>query len=293
MLIAAVGDGVAVFDVLKLTSGQSSALLGTVTEDDRAGTVYDAITPDDRFVFVSDEGAEAVTVIDLDTVRRQGVSPAAVVGRIPVGLGPVGLAFSPDGRYLYSTGESAPASYGWQAVRNTQAPVVVGRTAIEGPLIVIDVRKAEIDPANAVVCKTPAGYCPVRVAVSPDGNTAYVTARDSNTVNVFDTRKLLTDPLHAQIGAVPVGAAPVGIIVVDGGKRLITANSNRYDHPNQNQTLSVVDTARISSRAKAVLTTVPAGAFPRELHVTPNGKTLIVTNFSSGTVEFVDLASLP
>jgi DNA-binding beta-propeller fold protein YncE len=38
---------------------------------------------------------------------------------------------------------------------------------------------------------------------------------------------------------------------------------------------------------------IPAGGFPRELRVTSDGGSLIVTNFESGSVELIDLARLP
>ena len=41
-----------------------------------------------------------------------------------------------------------------------------------------------------------------------------------------------------------------------------------------------------------VIGNVTAGLFPRELYVTADGKTLLVTNFSSNSLELVDLARL-
>jgi DNA-binding beta-propeller fold protein YncE len=49
----------------------------------------------------------------------------------------------------------------------------------------------------------------------------------------------------------------------------------------------------MSAGARAVLGTIPAGTFPRELRVTEDGRTLLVTNFNSSTLELVDLARLP
>ena len=41
---------------------------------------------------------------------------------------------------------------------------------------------------------------------------------------------------------------------------------------------------------KAVLGEIPAGGFPREIRVSADGKTMFVTNFTSGTLEMVELA---
>ena len=38
---------------------------------------------------------------------------------------------------------------------------------------------------------------------------------------------------------------------------------------------------------------IPAGAFPRELRLMPNGRTLVLTNYNSKTVQLVDLAKIP
>jgi 6-phosphogluconolactonase (cycloisomerase 2 family) len=38
---------------------------------------------------------------------------------------------------------------------------------------------------------------------------------------------------------------------------------------------------------------VPAGAFPREFGVSPDGRTLFVANYNSNELEVIDLARLP
>ncbi|HYV97143.1 MAG TPA: hypothetical protein VE967_06800, partial [Gemmatimonadaceae bacterium] len=126
--------------------------------------------------------------------------------------------------------------------------------------------------------------------LSPDGARAYVTARGENNLLVFDTNKLVSDSAHALIGRVPVGTAPVGVAVVDDGRKIILTNSNRFagsaaDH----QELTIVDATRVREGAAAVIGKIPAGGFPRELRVTADGKALLVTNFTSKTLEIVDL----
>jgi len=144
-----------------------------------------------------------------------------------------------------------------------------------------------------VIAGIAAGCNPVRVALSPSGDRAYVTARADNELLTFDTNLILTDTAHALVGRVPVGTAPVGIVVMSGGSRIAVTNSNRFagsgaDH----QVLTVIDAVKVSSGKDAVLGTIPAGGFPRELRVTADGQTLLVTNFSSRTVELIDLSRL-
>jgi DNA-binding beta-propeller fold protein YncE len=38
---------------------------------------------------------------------------------------------------------------------------------------------------------------------------------------------------------------------------------------------------------------LPTGSFPRDMVVSPNGKDLLVTDYDSGLVEEVNLATLP
>jgi hypothetical protein len=54
----------------------------------------------------------------------------------------------------------------------------------------------------------------------------------------------------------------------------------------------VIDAAKVSSGAGAVVGTIPAGAFPRELRLTSDLRTLLLTNFTSSSLEIIDLARL-
>ena len=54
---------------------------------------------------------------------------------------------------------------------------------------------------------------------------------------------------------------------------------------------NIVDVSRGPASA-ALLGTIPAGAFPRELRISPDGKTLFASNFASKTLQVVDLARL-
>jgi len=213
-----------------------------------------------------------------------------------VGRAPIALTFSPDGRYLYTTSEVAPEEWDWLRSCTPEVPVPSrpGLRRPEGAIVVVDAIKARTDPAHAVISKAPAGCSPVRLVLSPKGDVAYVTVRHNNELAAFDTEMLVSDPSHARIARVPVGTAPVGVAVVDGGRKLVVTNSNRFaGSDGDHQKLTVIDAARVSEGAGAVLGTIPAGGFPRELRVTADGRTLLVTNFLSSTLELVDLARLP
>jgi YVTN family beta-propeller protein len=291
-LIAADGKDIAFLDPQRLAGGEGDPVLGYIDEGGE-GVVAVAVSPDDRTLFVSDEHSATVSVIDLDKVRTAGFGSEAVLGKIPVGGGPVGLAISRDGRFLYSTSEVAPSRAGWPIVCAREDGASTSPSNPEGALLVIDAARARSDPAHAVLARVPAGCSAVRVVLSPSDASAYVSARGSNEVVVFDTAKLLSDPDKARVAAIPTGNAPVGMALTMDGTQLIVTNSNRFgEDRGARETLAVIDTAKAAQGAGAVLGTIEVGAFPRELSMTSD-RVLLVTNYFSNTLELVPANPLP
>jgi YVTN family beta-propeller protein len=138
----------------------------------------------------------------------------------------------------------------------------------------------------------PAGCNPVRVALSPAGDRAYVTARGSNALLVFDTAKLKPGNGDALIATITVGTAPVGVAAV--GNMVIVTNSDRFGRgKSENQTLTVIAADKIGLAADPVIGTVEVRAFPRELHVTADGKALLVANAGSSSLMLFRLSDMP
>jgi DNA-binding beta-propeller fold protein YncE len=302
LLIAAANNSAVVLDVAKMTSGADNAILGTFGGGGTTffQSVYVNVSGDDKLLFVSQESAQAITVIDLERARANGFKPDAIIGNILVGNGPIALTFSPDGKLLYTTSEGAAAAWKWPKACKQEGPpaLVAARGAElvnpEGAVVVVDVALARTDQANAVVAHVPAGCSAVRLAISPDGRRIYVTARNSNAVEVFDTTKLISDPDHSRLGTAPVGEAPVPVAVIDGGKKVVAGNSNRFAPGNSPQTLTVLDAAKMEQpNANATLGTIPAGAFPRELRVSADGHTLFLTNAGSASIQVMNVDHLP
>jgi DNA-binding beta-propeller fold protein YncE len=296
MLIVADGPRVAFIDVEKLTTTRGDAVLGYLNEPGRLGRIYANVTRDDRTLFVADENAETISVIDLAQTRASHFHASSIVGKISTGAAPIALTFSPDEKLLYTTSQAAPKALNWAVECKREGGAATDTTPVnpQGAILIVDAARAKSDPAHSVVGAVPAGCSPVRLVLSPSGDRAYVTARNSNALLVFDRVKLTSDPAHARIGSVTVGTAPVGIAVVDSGRKIIVTNSNRFGGSrNDQQTLTVVDAAKIGSADSSILGSIPAGAFPREMRVTPDGTTLIITNFASGSIETIDLTRLP
>lgn len=59
------------------------------------------------------------------------------------------------------------------------------------------------------------------------------------------------------------------------------------------ESLVVLDAAKISQGIAAVMGTIPAGSFPREMAVSPDGRTLFLANFGSNSLQVLDIARLP
>jgi DNA-binding beta-propeller fold protein YncE len=352
LLVVAAGTSVLILDVARLIDGRENPIVGKFDAEEGkfVQSVYANVTRDDKLLFVSQEGARAITVIDLERARANGFKADAILGTIPVGDAPIALTFSPDGKWLYTTSESASPDWKWprackpegplpapqqlaamktaaetnlarlqtqlasasaqgkaqlqESIAELQAairsfdeagrdPSGVPLISPEGAVVVVDVARARTDRQHAVVAHVPAGCSAVRMAMSPDGGRIYVTARNNNAVEVFDTAKLISDPDHARVGTVPVGEAPVPVAVIDGGKKVVAGNSNRFAGGNAPQTLSVLDAAKMEQGANAALGTIPTGAFPRELRVSADGHTLFLTNAGSNSIQIIDIGRLP
>ena len=277
-LAGANGSGISLFDVARLTSGADKPLLGYLNDSSTAGSIYAVFSPDEKLLFVSDERSGGISVHDFaGLLAGRG---DRVIGAIRTGAAPVGLALSPDGRFLYSTSEALPGP------SRACAGEGGGPAHDQGELIVIDVAKAASAPGDAVVARHNAGCNPVRVALSADGANAYVTARGEDALLVFNTAKLMARADDALAAKIPVGKAPVGVLAA--GPRIFVTNSDRFGG-NKTQSITVLNAASPSTPAKQIA----AGGFPRELNLLAKADTLIITNFTSRTVEFADLSRVP
>ena len=114
LLIVAGDEDVAFLDSQRMLTGKGDPVLGYLAESDAKGSINVNVTRDDKFLFVSDEGSASIRVIDLEKVRSTKFSSKAVIGRIPVGLAPIALVFSPDEKLLYSTSEVVKGRAGWE-----------------------------------------------------------------------------------------------------------------------------------------------------------------------------------
>lgn len=131
-------------------------------------------------IFAGWEAGRGGGIAAFDTATSRWVAQEAT------GTCPLGMATTPDGRFLL-----APE----------------GRTSVA-------VRDAATLKTVAVI---PVGITPVRIAVAPDGTRAWVSCRTSNSVHVLDLQTL------KQAGTIEVENEPMGLAVTADGARLYVA----------------------------------------------------------------------
>ncbi|WP_009476204.1 YncE family protein [Rhodococcus sp. JVH1] len=133
--------------------------------------------------YVANQGSKSVSVLDASN---------AVVGSVPVGTSPTGVAANPAGTRVYVTNSGS------------------------GNVSVIDTA------TNKVVTTVTTGTAPNAVAVNPTGTRAYVTNSGSNTLSVIDTAT------NKVVGTVAVGARPTAVRVsYDGSAAYVVTDSDR------------------------------------------------------------------
>ncbi len=183
-----------------------------------AGGAIEVVSSNDgSFAFFTNERDDSIGVVKIDETS-DATPRLSYHGRVPTDHAPVGLALSPDGKYLYVTSELASGR---------PRSCINGRP--QGSVAVVDVAAAETTPERAVVSSADAGCSPVRVAASPDGRLVWVTQRGdgcrggllafvansdrfdrserSSTVDVVDTTKGLAGG-SAIVTSYPTGAFP-------------------------------------------------------------------------------------
>jgi len=267
-----------------------------ILQGDRSGSLFLAVTPDSKTLFVANEylrnGSVGVIALGRDQNRLTPITTAQIQTQIAT----PGIAISPDGTRLYAVSEVLPRVLSEKIpghdreLEHGGCTQGAGGSQPNGALYVIDTAKAAALPLASTAQQehdaTPglinAGCSPVRVAVSSDGHTVYVTARGDNRVLVFDAAALEHDPNHALLHAIPTGGdAPVGLALFDHDRKLLVANSNRFSGGSGNVT--VIDLATDPANPK-VVQTIKTGDFPRNITTSADGRSLLVTVYLSNEV---------
>jgi DNA-binding beta-propeller fold protein YncE len=265
-LLAAEGSGAVVINVAEAVEGAADPVFGTLTSPSGSGAFDVLISADRDFAFVTLQNSAKMAVYNLRAALTQGISASDFIGYVPLGTQPVGM--SSDGTWLY--------------VAN-----------LGGTLSIVNLRKAEQDPAHSVFATAPAGCGTARTLLSADDSVLWVTARQSDELLAFSTLRLRTSPRHALVARVMVGEAPLGEALVDGGAKIVIADSNLNGLTGAMANLAVVDVARALAGKPALLGYVATGLLPRAVAAEPGGMTLLVSDQKSGELQALRIADLP
>ena len=271
---------------------RGNAAAHVIPQGDRPGSGYLAATADGATLFVANEtlNGGSIGVIALRRDPKGQLAPQPVA-QIAAPDGTPSVALSPDGSRLYAVAEVFPQH--WSERLSGQIPDLQRTNCFAGPntppepnggLFVFDAAAAAAPPTDyspnhnrdAILNLVNAGCSPANVAVTADGRTVYVVSRGDDAVLAFNAPALEADPAHAYLRSIDSGGeAPVGLALFDHDRKLLVANSDRFTHATGNATL--ID---ISNPAKPIpIQTIHTGDFPRNITVSPDGRTLLLTVF--------------
>ena len=195
-----------------------------------------AVTAGGQYSFVSTGVGRSIEVL-----RSGGTLAPAPVRRIQVPAAPHGEAITPDGQYLLAAAGSGA--------------------------VVISVARAEHHRQGSVLgtLTSPHGDGAVEVALSGDGQFAFVTLENSGTMAVFNLRAALASGLRTSgfIGDVRLGINPIGMTVSRDGQWLYVTAQKRNQASDQG-TLTMMNVARAETDpARSIQAAVPALAATR------------------------------
>lgn len=257
-------------------------------------------------VFSANENGQSVSRIDLATgeVITQG---------LPIMAHNVQIA--PDGRRLLLVGAAMDMTdgAGHGGTGHGSAPA----TDMDGPgeLLILDPLDLQATPITVAV-----GHHPAHVVTDREGNRAFVTNSEDDTISVVDlaaAKVMATLPagdyphglraspdgsqllvanveggtvsliaLHSltEVAQIPVGKAPVQVAFLPDGSRA-------YVSLRDEDAVAVLDMA-----TRAVVARIPVGRGPIQLYATPDGSKVYVANQGSETdpdnrVSVIDVAS--
>jgi len=257
------------------------------------------------------------TLAVLSTNRLLLYSPEGkLIDHLPITAGPLGLAWTPDSRTLFASGDKGQVYHvaettpdKWSAITS----FVVDNLSInpEADKRATDQEtETELrpDPDTRYLLKHFEKPSPFKgdpqvtgLAVSPDGKRLYVALSKRNTVTIVDIAS------ESIIATVPCGVAPFRIVVSPDNKTVIVANRGG-SHPGEKETnvaRSAGTLLRIDPKTDAALrgsisfinastfasTEMDEGRQPTGMILSHDGKTLYVANSDEDTVTTVDVAT--
>lgn len=264
------GNNVSVID---LESG--SVIRQVSTRLGRAAGV--AITPNGQF-------ALAASFAEFGTVSRIETGSYTVAESGIVNTNALSIAASPDNQYVYVVCEFGQV---WRVNVND----LNLRTSLETPLdgtfdIAVNATQQVYVGGNSTGKVSIVGdsvrfgtltSVGTAVALSPDGNTAYV----GDTGGRFYVFDLTVSNWNSVVATYSLGGDIRGIAVTPDGKQAYVTDRN-------GNTVRVVDLSN-----GEILYTIPVGSAPQRVAISAHGRTAVVTNNGEGTVSIISIPAQP
>jgi DNA-binding beta-propeller fold protein YncE len=266
-----------------------------------AGTFDVVVSPDGKYVFSSNEygmidqsrGNIGIIAVHADSEGR--VTHPETIGQLATGDVVPSLALSPDGSRLYVASELVPA-HDPPHISGSSNPLLAKEDCVQkkgthprpnGFITVINTQLL-IQPehrASSVFSRVASGCSPVRLAETADSSTLFVSARGDTRILAFSPHLMESDPEHALLHAFSSGGeAPVGVRLFAQDDMLAVANSNRFaDAPGSAAIFNISK----SKSTTTTLQTLPAGGFPRNITLSPDGRSLYLTNYTSRVLQVI------
>lgn len=210
-------------------------------------------------VYVANEGADTVSVLDATTLKT--------LANVPVGKMPHNVQVSPDGQFAWVTNNGEPGAKAGAAGHQGMAHDTHQAAGAAGAVWIIDTRTDE------VAARVTVGKHPAHVVLTPDGRHAYVTNGGDNTVSVVDTAA------RTLVATIPVGQYPHGLRARPDGQEIYVANLKAG-------TVSVIDTMSQKEVAQ-----ISAGKGPAQTGFTPDGRWAFVSLSQENAVALIDPAT--
>jgi DNA-binding beta-propeller fold protein YncE len=274
------------------------------------------------FAYVTDDGGN-VSQYD---VGAGGLLTPMAPAMVAAGFGPTGVTVSPDGESVYVTNQEHGGSNVSQydvgpggalspkspaTVAAGDAPTVVA-VSPDGQSVYVtntddfsvpaydendahgSVSQYDVGPGGALSPKSPATVStgdlnPFGVAVSPDGQSVYVTNYDSNSVSQFDVGPGGALSLKSPPTVASGGGLPTAVAVSPDGESVYVTN---YIYPFiDTSTVSQYDVGAGGALSPKTPATVATGDGASAVAVSPDGQSVYVTNGLDGSVSQYDVGA--
>jgi YVTN family beta-propeller protein len=234
-------------------------------------------SPDGGRVYALYEGSAVLSpsVLVIDTATNTAITTITSVG-----VAPLGLAITPDGKTLYvadqlhavfiiDTGTNAitgsiPITAGFPICL---AVTPDGKTLYVGLEVSNDVVMVNTATNTVVGSTIPIGTGPFRMAVTPDGAQLYV-AGSSRTVAIATATNTVT-------ATIPFDGIDFRLAITPDGSQVYVSGLT-------GGTVGVISTA-----TNTIIATIPAGSLPTGIAVTPDGSDVYVALRGNSTVSVI------